>query len=54
MLLNSGMSLSKRALMISGTSLVNADTIEYIKTLPDNCIDLIATDPPYYRVKSCD
>lgn len=40
--------------MISGTSLVNADTIEYIKTLPDNCIDLIATDPPYYRVKSCD
>ncbi|MBP1037369.1 site-specific DNA-methyltransferase [Serratia fonticola] len=40
--------------MISGTSLVNADTIEYIKTLPDNCIDLIATDPPYFRVKSCD
>ncbi|AYM90054.1 site-specific DNA-methyltransferase [Serratia sp. 3ACOL1] len=40
--------------MILGTSLVNADTIEYIKTLPDNCIDLIATDPPYYRVKSCD
>ncbi|MFZ1875009.1 MAG: site-specific DNA-methyltransferase [Chania sp.] len=39
--------------MISSTSLVNADTIEYIKTLPDNCIDLIATDPPYYRVKSC-
>ncbi|WP_431221709.1 DNA-methyltransferase [Serratia sp. L9] len=39
--------------MISATSLVNADTVEYIKTLPDNCIDLIATDPPYYRVKAC-
>ncbi|WP_156293347.1 DNA-methyltransferase [Serratia oryzae] len=39
--------------MISSTSLVNADTTDYIKTLPDNCIDLIATDPPYYRVKSC-
>jgi site-specific DNA-methyltransferase (adenine-specific) len=40
--------------MISSTSLVNADTLEYIKTLPDDCIDLIATDPPYFRVKSCD
>ncbi|GAB6017119.1 MAG: hypothetical protein Lm2023SU_34790 [Serratia ureilytica] len=40
--------------MISSTCLVNADTLEYIKTLPDDCIDLIATDPPYFRVKSCD
>ncbi|CAI0982722.1 DNA adenine methyltransferase YhdJ [Serratia liquefaciens] len=40
--------------MISSTSLVNADTLKYIKTLPDDCIDLIATDPPYFRVKSCD
>lgn len=40
--------------MIRNTCLVNADTTEYIKTLPDNCIDLIATDPPYFRVKSND
>lgn len=32
-------------------TLINADSLDYIKTLPDNCIDLIATDPPYYRVK---
>lgn len=37
----------------SGVTLVNADSLEYIKTLPDNSIDLIATDPPYYRVKTC-
>lgn len=33
--------------------IVNADSLQYIKTLPDNYIDLIATDPPYFRVKSC-
>lgn len=40
--------------MISNTRLINADTTAFIKTLPDNSIDLIATDPPYFRVKSCD
>lgn len=40
--------------MISETRLINADTTAYIKTLPDNSVDLIATDPPYFRVKSCD
>lgn len=26
------------------------DCIEYMKTLPDECIDLIVADPPYYKV----
>ena len=37
---------------IKNATLVNADSFAYIKTLPDNCIDLILTDPPYYRVKN--
>lgn len=32
--------------------LCNADSLEYIKTLPDASIDLIATDPPYFGVKA--
>ncbi|EKS7795072.1 site-specific DNA-methyltransferase [Edwardsiella piscicida] len=38
---------------LNSINLVNADSLEYIKTLPDDCIDLIATDPPYFRVKDC-
>ncbi|WP_168404425.1 DNA-methyltransferase [Erwinia amylovora] len=38
---------------LSSCELVNADSLQFIKTLPDNSIDLIATDPPYYRVKNC-
>jgi site-specific DNA-methyltransferase (adenine-specific) len=34
-------------------TLINDDSLKFIKTLPDNCIDLIATDPPYFRVKDC-
>lgn len=33
--------------------LFNDDALSVLKTLPDNSIDLIATDPPYFRVKSC-
>ena len=33
--------------------LFNDDALAVLKTLPDNSIDLIATDPPYFRVKSC-
>ncbi|MFN6817497.1 DNA methyltransferase, partial [Proteus mirabilis] len=33
--------------------LFNDDALSVLKALPDNCIDLIATDPPYFRVKSC-
>ncbi|MCG6424290.1 site-specific DNA-methyltransferase [Vibrio parahaemolyticus] len=29
----------------------NADCSQLLKTLPDNSVDLIATDPPYFRVK---
>ncbi|HAD38780.1 MAG TPA: DNA adenine methylase [Plesiomonas shigelloides] len=43
----------KNTVCLNSATLVNADSLEYIKTLPDNCIDLIATDPPYFRVKSC-
>ena len=36
---------------INSAELINADCLQYIKTLPDNCIDLICTDPPYFKVK---
>lgn len=35
----------------SDLTLINADCLIYLKTLPDNCIDLILTDPPYYKIK---
>lgn len=28
--------------------LLNKDCVELLKQLPDNCIDLVLTDPPYY------
>lgn len=31
--------------------LINADCLALLKTIPDNSIDLVATDPPYYKVK---
>lgn len=33
--------------------LYNNDALVVLKVLPENCIDLIVTDPPYFRVKSC-
>ncbi|WP_109399519.1 site-specific DNA-methyltransferase [Proteus sp. TJ1640] len=33
--------------------LYNNDALIVLKALPENCIDLIVTDPPYFRVKSC-
>lgn len=39
---------------LASINLVNDDSLNYIKTLPDDCIDLIVTDPPYFKVKSCD
>ena len=27
----------------------NQDCIEYMKTLPNECVDLIVADPPYYK-----
>ena len=41
----------KNTVNINSVELVNADCISYLKTLPDHCIDLIVTDPPYFRVK---
>jgi len=34
--------------------LLNTDCLKLLKTLDDNSIDLIATDPPYYKVKTDD
>ncbi|MBF4381454.1 site-specific DNA-methyltransferase, partial [Vibrio anguillarum] len=30
--------------------LFNADCLSYLKTLPDNSVDLVLTDPPYFQV----
>lgn len=43
----------KNTVYSNSINLVHADSLNYIKTLPDDCIDLIVTDPPYFRVKSC-
>lgn len=43
----------KNTVILNSINLVNDGSLSYIKTLPDNCIDLIATDPPYFQVKSC-
>ena len=43
----------KNTVNLNSINIICADSLQYIKTLPDNCIDLIATDPPYFRVKSC-
>ncbi|OHT22373.1 DNA adenine methylase [Providencia stuartii] len=43
----------KNTVNLNSINLVNDDSLSYIKILPDNCIDLIATDPPYFQVKAC-
>ncbi len=35
----------KNTVYLNSNKLINADSLRYIKTLPDNSIDLIATDP---------
>ena len=32
-------------------SIINADCLDAMKLLPDNSIDLILSDPPYFKVK---
>ena len=32
----------------------NANCLDFLKALPDKSIDLITTDPPYYRVVNDD
>lgn len=39
---------------INGAQLVCADSLQFIKTIPDNSVNLIATDPPYFGVKTND
>ncbi|EFC5328936.1 TPA: site-specific DNA-methyltransferase, partial [Escherichia coli] len=33
---------------ISSCELINADCLEFIRSLPENSVDLIVTDPPYF------
>lgn len=35
--------------MLEQNKLYNKDCIEFMKTLPNECIDLIIADPPYYK-----
>lgn len=42
-----------KKISFNDVDLINADSLVFIKTLPDDSIDLIATDPPYYRIKTC-
>lgn len=38
--------------MISGiiNSVIHADRMDVLRALPDKCVDLVLTDPPYFRV----
>lgn len=35
-------------------TVIHWDSLEYMKTLPDNCIDLVLTDPPYFWIVNND
>lgn len=41
----------KTTVKISSAQLVNTDCLQYLAQLPDDSIDLIVTDPPYFKVK---
>ncbi|MBF4349720.1 site-specific DNA-methyltransferase, partial [Vibrio anguillarum] len=43
--------MHKHTLHDGRATLVNADCLPYLKTLADNSVDLILTDPPYFQVK---
>lgn len=36
--------------MIEFNKIYNLDCIEYMKTLPSRCVDLIIADPPYFKI----
>ncbi|MDO3404932.1 site-specific DNA-methyltransferase [Citrobacter freundii] len=44
----------KNTVKINSAELINADCLHFIQTLPDDYIDLIVTDPPYFKVKPND
>lgn len=41
----------KNTVKINSVELFNADCLKILSGLPDNSVDLICTDPPYFRVK---
>lgn len=41
----------KNTVKITSSFLYHGDCLEFIATLPDNSVDLIVTDPPYFKVK---
>jgi len=41
----------KNTVKISSSQLVNTDCLQYLAHLPDDSVDLIVTDPPYFKVK---
>ena len=41
----------KNTVKINSVDLINADCLHFIQSLPDDSIDLIVTDPPYFKVK---
>lgn len=41
----------KNTVKINSADLINADCLHFIQSLPDDSIDLIVTDPPYFKVK---
>lgn len=41
----------KNTVKINSAELINADCLHYVASLPDNSVDLIVTDPPYFKVK---
>ncbi|EJB8443179.1 site-specific DNA-methyltransferase [Vibrio parahaemolyticus] len=44
--------MHKHTLRNEQLTLVNADCLQHLKTLDDNSVDLILTDPPYFRIKA--
>ena len=42
--------IRKKMVKIELNKIYNIDCIEYMKTLPNNCIDLIIADPPYFKI----
>lgn len=36
---------------VAPNTIINADCLEAMKLISDNSIDLICTDPPYFKVK---
>lgn len=41
----------KRTLSVTGAELVNADCLDVMAGMDEDSVDLIVTDPPYFRVK---